>query len=59
MTTINEIKTPLPCRHVWVFHHNLDQYGLDDYFECEHCHKQAPYCPEDLADIEQEMNNGT
>lgn len=46
-------KTPLPCLHVWTFHRSED--GDDDYFECDNCGYKAPYCPEDLADIEQEM----
>ena len=47
---------PLPCRHIWKFIHVEDQYGIDAYFECAHCHKQQPYEPEELADMEQEMN---
>ena len=49
-------KTPLPCIHVWTFHRD-DTW--DDYFECEKCHKQVPYEPEDLADMMEEISNAT
>ena len=47
-------KTPLPCLHVWKLVRSLDEW--DDYFECEKCHKQAPYDPSELADMEVELD---
>jgi len=42
---------PLPCIHLWEF---IEEDDVDEpYFECWHCHKQMPYCPEDLADVEE------
>jgi len=55
MELLNDFKPIFPCRHTWEFIQN----GPDDaYFQCEGCHKQRPYDVTELADIEQEMNNG-
>ena len=46
-------KTPLPCLHVWEFHRADGTW--DDYFKCTKCGKEAPYEPEDLADMMEEL----
>ena len=45
------------CIHVWEFFDNASEPEFDSYFRCEKCHKLAPYCPDELADIAEEMGN--
>ena len=51
MSLLSEAKTILPCLHVWQWEERED----GNYFVCANCHKALEYNPEDLNDIESEI----